>query len=193
MGVILHDLMTDPDWILQRFMYTLLIVAGSYLILRWYCNVIVRLMNFFGRKRAVSRGHSVMFRRITSWFIWLIVWVVILRVWGVDVTAIWTTFVSLLAVIGVGMLAVWAMVSNITARFFIWFWQPLQLGQRVEIFPESLCGEVIEENLMFTELRQDDGQIVVIPNNLFFQRIIRRLPDLESKVSLNNDKAEPGG
>jgi small-conductance mechanosensitive channel len=104
-----------------------------------------------------------------------------LRVWAVDVTAIWTTFVSLLAVIGVGMLALWAMVSNITARFFIWFWQPLRLGQRIEIFPEALIGEVVEENLMFTELKQDDGAVVVIPNNFFFQRVIRRLPDVGDK------------
>ncbi|MBU2817145.1 mechanosensitive ion channel family protein, partial [Acidithiobacillus ferrooxidans] len=76
------------------------------------------------------------------------------------------------------------------ARFFIWFWQPLQLGQRIEILPESLTGEVIEENLMFTELRQDDGQIVVIPNNLFFQRVIRRLPDVEKKAG-PDEKAAP--
>ncbi len=190
MSMIFHGLAMDPEWLLQRSVYTLLIVAGSYLILRWYGNVIVRLMDFLGRRRALSRGYGVMFQRITTWFLWLIVWVVVLRVWGVDVTAVWTTFVSLLAVIGVGMLAVWAMVSNITARFFIWFWQPLQLGQRIEIFPESLTGEVIEENLMFTELRQDDGQVVVIPNNLFFQRIIRRLPDVEKKAS-PDEKAAP--
>lgn len=190
MSMIFHGLTTNPEWLLHRLIYTLLIVAGSLLILRWYGNVIVHLMDFLGRRRAMSRGYGVMLQRITTWFLWLIVWVVVLRVWGVDVTAVWTTFVSLLAVIGVGMLAVWAMVSNITARFFIWFWQPLQLGQRIEIFPESLTGEVIEENLMFTELRQDDGQIVVIPNNLFFQRIIRRLPDVKKKAGVD-EKAVP--
>ncbi len=191
MSMIFHELTTDPDWLLNRLMYTLLIVAGSYLLLRWFGNVIMRLLGFLGRRRALTHGHSVIFLRVTTWFLWLIVWIVVLRVWGVDVTAVWTTFVSLLAMIGVGMLAVWAMVSNVTARFFIWFWQPLQLGQRIEIFPESLSGEVIEENLMFTELRQDDGHVVVIPNNLFFQRIIRRLPDGESKVGPDDDKAEP--
>jgi len=54
------------------------------------------------------------------------------------------------------------------------------MGQRIEIFPEGLSGEVIEENLMFTELRQEDGRVVVIPNNLFFQRVVRREP-LEDK------------
>ena len=189
MGMIFQGLTMDPEWLLSRSVYTLLIVAGGYLILRWYGNVIARLMGFLGRRRALSRGYGAMFRRITTWFLWLLVWVIVLRVWGVDVNAVWDTFVGLLAVIGVGMLAVWAMVSNITARFFIWFWQPLRLGQRIEMFPESLTGEVIEENLMFTELRQDDGQIVVIPNNLFFQRIIRRLPDVERKAGTDEKAA----
>ena len=52
MGIIFHGLTTDPEWLLHRLMYTLLIVAGSYLILRWYGNVIVRLMDFLGRLAA---------------------------------------------------------------------------------------------------------------------------------------------
>ncbi len=182
MSIVFHGLTIDPEWLLHRLTYTVLIVVGGYLVLRWYGHVTRRLMEYLGKRRALARGYGVVLQRMITWFLWLLIWVVVLRVWGVDVTAIWTTFVSLLAVIGVGMLAVWAMVSNITARFFIWFWQPLQLGQRIEIFPESLSGEVVEENLMFTELRQEDGTIVVIPNNLFFQRIIRRLPEAEKTI-----------
>jgi small-conductance mechanosensitive channel len=36
---------------------------------------------------------------------------------------------------------------------------------------------------MFTELRQDDGRIIIIPNNLFFQRVIRRTPEGEEQES----------
>lgn len=178
MKMVIYGVDIDPEWLMHRMIYTVLIVLGSYLILRWYDKIIVRLLAILGERRTLSRGYGIIFKRVTSWFLWLLVWVVVLRVWAVDVTAVWTTFVSLLAVIGVGMLALWAMVSNITARFFIWFWQPLGIGQRIEIFPEALVGEVVEENLMFTELKQEDGAIVVIPNNFFFQRIIRRLPSL---------------
>ncbi len=180
MMMTIYGLDVDPAWLLHRAIYTVLIILGSFVILRWYGKVINHLLSFLGSRRTISHGYGTVFKRMTTWFLWLLVWVVVLRVWAVDVTAIWTTFVSLLAVIGVGMLALWAMVSNITARFFIWFWQPLRLGQRIEIFPEALIGEVVEENLMFTELKQDDGAIVVIPNNFFFQRVIRRLPQTSS-------------
>ena len=62
MGMIFQGLTMDPEWLLSRSVYTLLIVAGSYLILRWYGNVIARLMGFLGRRRALSRGYSAMFR-----------------------------------------------------------------------------------------------------------------------------------
>ncbi|MBU2740983.1 MULTISPECIES: mechanosensitive ion channel domain-containing protein [Acidithiobacillus] len=181
MVMTVYGIDVDPEWLLHRAIYTVLIILGSYVILHWYGKAINHLLSFLGSRRTISHGYGIVFKRITTWFLWLLVWVVVLRVWAVDVTAICTTFVSLLAVIGVGMLALWAMVSNITARFFIWFWQPLRLGQRIEIFPEALIGEVVEENLMFTELKQDDGAVVVIPNNFFFQRVIRRLPDVGDK------------
>ncbi|AEK58378.1 MULTISPECIES: mechanosensitive ion channel domain-containing protein [Acidithiobacillus] len=170
----------DSQWVLMHLAYSVVLLALGVLVSRFLNGIFAKLFVLLESRRRVSRAYLAILRRVTGWFLWLLVAVVLLRLWGLDVSAIWTTFVSMLAVIGVGLLAVWTMVSNVTARFFIWFWRPLQMGQRIEIFPEGLSGEVIEENLMFTELRQEDGRVVVIPNNLFFQRVVRREP-LEDK------------
>jgi small-conductance mechanosensitive channel len=65
------------------------------------------------------------------------------------------------------------MVSNVTASFFISLWRPFRLGQTVEILPENLKGRVIDRNLMFTVLRDEDGNLLQVPNNLFFQKMFR--------------------
>lgn len=158
--VTLQHIMCSPEWWLKKLLASILLIL---LIL--------------GYAIPISDSYSAIFQRVTRWALGLLLLVLLLRAWGIDVSVLWTTFVGMLTVIGVGLLATWTMVSNVTARFFIWFWQPARLGQRIEIFPENLCGRVIEENLMFTELRQEDGQIIVIPNNLLFQRVIRRTPE----------------
>jgi len=171
-----HGIPVDSRWTLTHLGFTIVVLALGLLLSRLLDGLFAKIVSAPEFQRRVSRAYLAILRRVTGWFLWLLVAVVLLRLWGLDVSAIWTTIVSMLAVIGVGLLAVWTMISNVTARFFIWFWRPLQMGQRIEIFPEGLCGEVVEENLMFTELRQEDGRVVVVPNNLFFQRVVRRDP-----------------
>ena len=96
-----------------------------------------------------------------------------LNLWGVSVSGVWTLLASAIAVIGVGFLAVWTMVSNVTASFFISLWRPFRLGQTVEILPEALKGRVIDRNLMFTVLRDEGGNLLQVPNNMFFQKMFR--------------------
>jgi len=43
----------------------------------------------------------------------------------------------------------------------------------VEILPENLRGQVVDRNFMYVILREDDGAEIKIPNNFFFQKIIR--------------------
>jgi small-conductance mechanosensitive channel len=83
----------------------------------------------------------------------------------------------MLAVIGVGLLAVWTMVSNITASLFIWIWRPYELGETIEMLPNNVKGRAVDRSLMFTTLREADGTLLMIPNNQFFQNVIRRWPN----------------
>ena len=111
--------------------------------------------------------------RVVSGGLWLVTALLVLNLWGVSVSGMWTLLASAVAVIGVGFLAVWTMVSNVTACFFISLWRPFRLGQTVEILPEALKGRVIDRNLMFTMLRDEDGNLLQVPNNLFFQKMFR--------------------
>lgn len=105
--------------------------------------------------------------------------IVVLNTWGLGFGGIWTGVLGLLAGIGVAMIATWALVSNMTCSLLLAIWRPYRLGDTFEILPEGIKGRAIDRNLMFTVLRQDDGGIVSIPNNLIFQRIVRCYPATE--------------
>lgn len=183
----IQAVVNHPEWWIQRLLVSILLIVGYWVITRILDKIIGRVHGLFKKFRphssSASSSYAAILQRVTRWAVGLSLLVFILGVWGANVSFLWTTVVGMLTLIGVGLLATWTMVSNVTARFFIWFWQPVRLGQRVEIFPENLCGRVCEENLMFTELRQDDGRIIIIPNNLFFQRVARRTPEEEEQKS----------
>jgi len=127
----------------------------------------------FGKKIGVSADLILSFARIVTVSIWLIALLLALDLWGVSVGGFWTLLASGAAVIGVGFLATWAMISNVTASLFLAVWRPFHLGDTVALLPENFKGRAVDRNLMFTVLREEDGSVLQVPNNLFFQKIFR--------------------
>jgi small-conductance mechanosensitive channel len=111
--------------------------------------------------------------RVFTSALWIFTALLILDIWGIGLGGVWTLVVSAATVIGVGFLATWTMISNITASVLLTFWRPYHLGDDVELLPENLKGQVIDRNLMFTVLREEGGAAILIPNNLFFQKMFR--------------------
>jgi small-conductance mechanosensitive channel len=111
--------------------------------------------------------------RIVSIGLWLIAVLLILDSWGIALAGVWGLLVSAIAVIGVGFLATWAIISNFSASLFLAIWRPFRLGDTVVVLPENTTGRVSDRNLMFTVLREQDGSVVNVPNNFFFQKMFR--------------------
>ena len=111
--------------------------------------------------------------RIVTGALLLIAALLILDAWGVALAGLWGLLVSAIAVMGVGFLATWAMISNFTASFFLTIWRPFHVGDTIVMLPENTEGRVTDRNLMFTVLREKDGSVVNVPNNLFFQKMFR--------------------
>lgn len=148
-----------------------LILAGGILI--------VALAERGARRLLRQRLHvhpsleaSVTITRVVRFAVLALAVFVMLNFWGLGLGGIWSGMLGLLAGIGVAMLATWAMVSNVTGAFSLALWHAYRLGDTFEILPEGTKGRAIDRNLMFTVLRQDDGGIVSIPNNLIFQRVV---------------------
>jgi len=95
-------------------------------------------------------------------------------IWGVQPQNMLLALSSIFAVIGVAMFAQWSILSNITAGIIVFFATPFRIGDKVHILDKDLPIEAIIENIQtfYTHLRTDDGELIVLPNNLFLQKII---------------------
>ena len=104
----------------------------------------------------------------------------------------WTWFLGIIALIAIGFVAQWSILSNVLCALLILIYKPFHIGENVEIPSDDMGGKIIDLNLFFTTLREDSGDLIQVPNNLFFQKPVRRTAG-EQKVDLYDQlvKKEP--
>ena len=78
----------------------------------------------------------------------------------------WIYFGGFLSVISIGLFAVWSILSNIISGIFIFIINPFRIGSKIKLYDPELQATVVNINLMFTELEDDEG-IFSVPNNIF--------------------------
>ena len=97
------------------------------------------------------------------------------QVWGV-LANVWAAATATVTLVAIGFVAVWSVLSNILCSLILMATRPFRLGDRLTFPPDDVSGTVVQVTLVSTRLRTDNGDELQIPNNLFFQRIIRRTP-----------------
>ena len=96
------------------------------------------------------------------------------------------------AIIGIGFVAVWSVLSNAFCSIVLMLSRPFNVGDWIEFPADNVRGKVVDFNLVFTTLRDDDGSFVQIPNNLFFQKVLRRHVGSETRtLDQQADRAQP--
>lgn len=156
----------------------LLIVAGAWLLRK----VVRALINQLGRHEIVPAELVVALKRAASFIITTTAVLLILDQLGVSATVLWTAITGFVAVAAVAFFAAWSVLSNIFCTVLIVTTRPFRINDYVELIESAdkpgLRGQVIDVNLIYTTLREDSGDgppsVLQIPNNLFFQRTLRR-------------------
>jgi small-conductance mechanosensitive channel len=172
----MHDLMAWLDYfgVSARALFgTIVIIVAALIVASIIGRIGRRMLPWAGLHVELPKSALDIAIRVAIVLIWLCSGLLVLELWGVGVGGLWTVMVSAITAIGVGFLAVWTMISNVTASLFITIWRPFHVGEMVEIVPEGLRGRVSERNLMFTMMRDGDGTVLNVPNNLFFQKMFR--------------------
>jgi len=94
---------------------------------------------------------------------------------GIDLQGLWSTLVAALSLVAIGFVAMWSLLSHMLASILIVVFRPFEVGDRVEVVGDDpLVGEVVDLNPVYTTLRTDDGGTLQVPNNLFFQKAVKR-------------------
>ncbi|MCD7933691.1 MAG: mechanosensitive ion channel family protein [Tannerellaceae bacterium] len=56
----------------------------------------------------------------------------------------------------------------------MFFNEPFRIGNRIHIHDKDMPIDATIENIhtFYTDIRTDEGELIVIPNNLFLQKIV---------------------
>lgn len=121
-------------------------------------------------------------RRLLRFVIYGAAFLLILERMGVSATVLWTAFTGFAAVGAVAFFAAWSVLSNIFCTVLILTTRPFRLYDYVELLENGekpgLRGRIVDIRLVYTILQETGGEregtTLQVPNNLFFQRVVRR-------------------
>lgn len=112
--------------------------------------------------------------------------ITLILIWGVQAKDIFITLSSITTVIGVAMFAQWSILSNITSGIILFFSFPFKIGDIIVIHDKDFIeeGEIEDIGAFHVTLRSKEGEIIIYPNNLFFQKGI----SISKKTSFNHNE-----
>lgn len=116
-----------------------------------------------------------------AFWIALILLTLIIFFGGGNLNNIWVYLGGFLSVVAIELFAVWSILSNIISGIFIFIMNPFKTGSKIKLYDPEVQATVVNINLMFTELEDDDG-IFNVPNNTFFQKTVK---------GINAEKTQP--
>jgi small-conductance mechanosensitive channel len=134
-------------------------------------------------REKISESLRLMAVGFTKWAIVILVILLALQQAGFEVTSIWAGLLTIMAMVAVGFIAVWSVINNIFCALLMLVFSPFRIGDEIEIIEatggKGLRGRILKVNLMFTSIDEigesgKKGVIVQVPNNIFFQKTLRR-------------------
>jgi small-conductance mechanosensitive channel len=98
--------------------------------------------------------------------------ITLILIWGVQAKDIFITLSSIATVIGVAMFAQWSILSNISSGIILFFSFPFKIGDIILIHDKDFLeeGEIEDIGAFHVTLRSKEGEVIIYPNNLFFQK-----------------------
>ena len=156
------------------------------LVVAWLLRLLTRrLLARVGRHYTLPAQIEMAIRRLSNFVIGAVALVAILHALDVQASVLWTAFTGFAAVGAVAFFAAWSVLSNIFCTLLIFTTRPFRLHDYIEVLENGekpgLKGRVIDVNLIYTTLQETgnghEGTVLQLPNNLFFQRTVRRWRD----------------
>jgi len=146
-------------------------IAVTLIILLLYRAAVHALRSMESNGR-LSKPLVFITRRGVRWIAAIGLVVAIMHCFGVLEYA-WAAITTVLAMIAIGFVAVWSVLSNTLCSVMLILTRPFQVGDTIEVSGPGLRGKVVNFTMLFTTLRADEGDLIRVPNNLFFQQPIR--------------------
>lgn len=155
----------------------LLVLVGALLARQ----LIGRMLRLFARKSDLREVDVAPFGRMLGWLVSVSALLLVMSAFGFNLGGLWGVLSTVLAMVAVGFVAAWSILSNTLCTVLILFYHPFSIGDVIEFPGEPTRGEVVDLNFLYTTLRGEDGSDFQVPNNLFFQKVLKRRRALRAK------------
>ena len=99
----------------------------------------------------------------------------LILIWGFSLANIWVTVTGFIGLVAIGFFAVWSVLSNLLVGTLLFFSQKIPVNTRIEIIPDGVSGTVADIGLFFILLVDNEGNETLVPNNLVYQKMVKRL------------------
>ncbi|MCD8102904.1 MAG: mechanosensitive ion channel family protein [Alistipes sp.] len=159
---------------LKTFLPQIIATVVAVLLLWLSKMVTAKIVNKYGTLLQKSEIRRLQIRQVISILLNILFIIVIAFIWGVKTNNLWVAISSIIAILGVALFAQWSVLSNVTAGIIMFFGAPFRVGDEITIIDKDIPIEATIENIhtFYTHIRKSDGQLIVIPNNLFLQKIV---------------------
>jgi small-conductance mechanosensitive channel len=182
---LIHRIMDFLPHFLAALPLAIAVMVGAFLV-----NLLLgRALLLLAHRTHLTEMDVVPVRKILRWIVRLIAAVFVLSVFGFEIGGVWTVMSTILGLVAIGFVAVWSLISHTTATILILFLHPFQMGDDLEFPGEPIQGRAVNLNFFFTTLIDHRGTLHQIPNNLFFQKAIKRIrhtPPISLAAQLNS-------
>lgn len=138
------------------------------------------------RKEYINQTLYVAATLTVRWLCTIIVFILLLQQSGVSVSHIVTGLLTVAGMVAIGFIAVWSILSNVMSSLLLIAFNVFRIGDEIEVLEpasseKGLRGKVTGFNVMYTILEEmpapgDEPFLIQIPNNIFFQKALRRKP-----------------
>jgi len=142
-----------------------------------------RLLSASVKRKQLPEKMAQAFRRALRWGALVVVILLLLQAFGLLGSAM-TALASVFALVAIGFVAVWSVLSNTLCSLLLLITRPFHVGDVIRFPAENIEGKVVNFNMVFTTLKTNDKAMIEVPNNLFFQRLIIRVPNPDKPIAL---------
>lgn len=171
----------QPEYIVKA-VQTLGTIVIVLLVMMLLLRFISRMAAMLKSQEKISPPLILILRSALKWLVYISVLLIILQQIGIKINSLWTLLTATATMVAIGFVAVWSVLSNLLCTLMLIIFRPFQIGDKIEIVDPAMTagvkGRVKNINMLFTTLiettdKPGDVWKTHIPNNLFFQKIVR--------------------
>ncbi len=156
---------------------TILWSIATVLVVYVSSRLFKRLLHKIAERKQVSQKRMYYIDKVFEILFILTVLIALAFIWSVDIKGISVFASSVFAIIGVALFAQWSILSNVTASIIIFFTFPAKIGDKIRIVDgdNTIEGTIKEITLFQIELKDNEDNLVMYPNNLLLQKPVIKL------------------